>query len=399
MSCNVPVRTDRGFVEVLVFFDPGSQLSFADRVLVDEAGHDVQPPVDLELHLFGEKRPTIEASRRATLELHGPTEVFTLEVWDQPSLGLELETLEKPGREEPHYPTKGFPRILIWIRDFWKLFLGAQKDDNGLTLVSTVLGNVYCGCLDSKPWNPVDSVPGNRRSLVAAVRVGPLEEMPECKDFWALETIGVTDDPTVDEDAEAQKAFDSTVARLPDGRYDVAFPWLDEAPDLASNYNMAFSRLQSVFNKLQETPKLKETYEGLIQSQVEQGVIEVATRTGGFEHFLPHHPVVTHKVRIVYDGSARSRGQKSLNQCLRRGPVILPDLVGLLLRFRSAKYPILADVEKAFLRLSLREDDREVTKFYGSKMTRSRLPRRTWRSTASVEYPLASFLVPSSSVQ
>ena len=43
--------------------------------------------------------------------------------------------------------------------------------------------------------------------------------------------------------------------------------------------------------------------------------------------------------------------------------MILPELVGLLMWFRACKYPVLADIEKAFLQLSLNETDREVAKF------------------------------------
>jgi hypothetical protein len=358
------VRTNDGALDdVLVFFDPGSQLSFAEKSLVDEAGTDVEPQVDLQIHVFGEKRATVVSSRRATLTLDGPEGLFPLSVWDKPSLGVKLETVPDPAFRGQRPPTPQVPQILIGINDFWKLFLGAERQENGLTMVSTLLGDVHCGCWDANPWNPIDPQLGGPRSIAAAVRVSPLEDIPECKDFWALETIGVTDDPAVDGDIEAMKIFDSTVQRQTDGRYEVAFPWIEAVPDLASNYNMAFSRLQSVFSKLTSSPKLKEAYGGLIQTQLDQGMIEVAHRTGAFEHYLPHHPVITHKIRIVYDGSARSRGAKSLNQCLHRGPVILPDLVGLLMCIRAAKYPILADVEKAFLQLSLREADREVTKF------------------------------------
>ena len=43
------------------------------------------------------------------------------------------------------------------------------------------------------------------------------------------------------------------------------------------------------------------------------------------------------------------KGCKSLNECLYRGPVILEDLCGLLLRFRIYKVAQTADIEKTFL--------------------------------------------------
>ena len=56
---------------------------------------------------------------------------------------------------------------------------------------------------------------------------------------------------------------------------------------------------------------------------------------------------------------------KSLSECLHRGLVILEDLCGLLLRFRTRRIGIIADIEKAFLQVGLRQVDRDVTRSYG----------------------------------
>ena len=72
----------------------------------------------------------------------------------------------------------------------------------------------------------------------------------------------------------------------------------------------------------------------------------------------------TTKVRIVYDASAKGRkGDKSLNECLYKGPNLLPDLCGILFRFRTQPVAIFSDIEKAFLQVSIRETDRDVTRF------------------------------------
>ena len=87
------------------------------------------------------------------------------------------------------------------------------------------------------------------------------------------------------------------------------------------------------------------------------------------KHYIPHHAVITPskattKVRVVYDASAKSsQSNKSLNECLYRGPVILPDLFGLLIRFRLSPIAIVADAEKAFLNVGLQVPDRDATQF------------------------------------
>ena len=84
---------------------------------------------------------------------------------------------------------------------------------------------------------------------------------------------------------------------------------------------------------------------------------------------IPHHAVLTPakdtiKVRIVYDASAKTKKTNlNLNECLYRGPVILEDLCGLLLRFQIKRIGIIADIEKAFLQVALQSKERDFNRF------------------------------------
>ena len=69
-------------------------------------------------------------------------------------------------------------------------------------------------------------------------------------------------------------------------------------------------------------------------------------------------------MRTVYHKSAKAnKNMKSLNEALLRGPILLPLVCGMQLRFRSTKYVILDDIEKAFLHISLAPSDRDSTRF------------------------------------
>ncbi|MCP3668095.1 MAG: hypothetical protein GY696_37330 [Gammaproteobacteria bacterium] len=87
-------------------------------------------------------------------------------------------------------------------------------------------------------------------------------------------------------------------------------------------------------------------------------------------HYLAHQAVITPqkettKVRMVFDASAKqNKASPSLNDLLLRGPVILADLLGLLLRLRLHRIVILADIEKAFLQVGLKSSERDVTRFF-----------------------------------
>ena len=77
---------------------------------------------------------------------------------------------------------------------------------------------------------------------------------------------------------------------------------------------------------------------------------------------MPHHAVVkedslTTKVRVVFDGSARSSSGISLNDALMVGPTLQDDLFSQLLRFRSRKYALTADMEKMYHQIRVHPED------------------------------------------
>ena len=196
---------------------------------------------------------------------------------------------------------------------------------------------------------------------------------PNIEDFWSLETIGITDSLDVTDDDKALEQFNELICYR-DGMYQVAWPWKSQNPDLPVNLYIVIGRMRSLARRLQGNPDLLKKYDDIIQSQVEKGIIEKVTITEDMKesdrkHYLPHHPVITPtkrttKVRIVYDASAKGRkGDKSLNECLYKGPNLLPDLCGILFRFRTQPVAIFSDIEKAFLQVGIRETDRDVTRF------------------------------------
>lgn len=60
--------------------------------------------------------------------------------------------------------------------------------------------------------------------------------------------------------------------------------------------------------------------------------------------------------------SVKSDGP-SLNECLYKGPCFNQLILDLLLRFRCYRVTLTADVEKAFLMISVADNDRDVLRF------------------------------------
>ena len=192
---------------------------------------------------------------------------------------------------------------------------------------------------------------------------------PDISRFWAVEEVGTA--APLDDDAHVLDMVRRSI-QFENGRYTVTWPWLSAREPLPSNYPLALGRLRSLVKRLELHPDLKLQYHSLLQDQLAKGIIESAPSsppTGSPVHYLPHHCVIkpghtTTKVRVVYDASAKSSSRApSLKDCLHSGPSLLPDLCGILLRFRIHPVAVIADVEKAFLQLNLAQDDRDVTRF------------------------------------
>ena len=86
-------------------------------------------------------------------------------------------------------------------------------------------------------------------------------------------------------------------------------------------------------------------------------------------HYLPHHAVIkldreTTETRIVLDASARSdKNEPSLNDILYSGPCLLPLIEDILLRLRLGRIAVNADIQQAFLQISVNECHRNYLTF------------------------------------
>ncbi|KAL7079170.1 hypothetical protein ACQ4LE_001254 [Meloidogyne hapla] len=359
-------------VNAVVFFDPGSQTSFISGSLVRKLGLKSRHSERMRVHVLGGEKsePLCFDSARYKLQLKrsdGQWERIELNYIEE--IAAQMET---PKCLVNHCTDTsrlrmdiGKPDILIGTRQFWNLFLNSKTTEHGYSIIWTTLGPVLGGEANLPERN------GASLSLMAINSVNQ-EQMPTAtaiEEFWALETIGIKDDPAQDDDQLAEKMVDRSIRQLDDGRYCVRWPWRDPCPELPSNFSMAFRRLVSTLNRMRSEPEQLQKYSNVINEQLQQGIIEpTGCRPGTLEHYLPHHAVITpKKLRVVYDASAHPKGQACLNDCLYRGPVLLPDLAGVLLRFRNCSIPVLADVEKAFLMIELEPEDREVCKFLWAK--------------------------------
>ena len=82
--------------------------------------------------------------------------------------------------------------------------------------------------------------------------------------------------------------------------------------------------------------------------------------------YLPHqgiyHPRKTHKIRVVFDYSARREGT-SFNSQLMPGPDLTNSLVGVLTRFLQDRIAFMADIESMFHQVYVPDEHCDFLRF------------------------------------
>ncbi|KAK5978323.1 hypothetical protein GCK32_022812, partial [Trichostrongylus colubriformis] len=361
-------------VTVIAFLDSGSSKSYITADLATLLELPTLTTENITVSTFGSIKSLELQSKDHNIGIHTEEGAKYLDVKSVPTLTGTLQHIYVSSDAEQRFTHSSCtPSILIGNDYFWDIVLSDnfyyQEMPNGYRLLHTTIGDIVINKqLDIKNSENISlfalekklSNPSNHDELTELV-----------SNFWKLETIGITDDPVKTDDEECLKFFNSTIYYdTRERRYVVKLPFKVDPLLLPNNFTLAFSRLCSQMKTLQQNKSYMEKYHAVIMDQLQKRIIEQVPPDETYKpsHYLSHHGVIKRdgndiKIRCVYDGSAKIKGHPSLNDCLYRGPVLLPNLTGILLRCRFYKILISSDIEKAFLMVGLNEASRDFTRF------------------------------------
>ena len=192
-------------------------------------------------------------------------------------------------------------------------------------------------------------------------------ETSDYERLYSLDVLGVEDRGENDQ-FDVMREFHENISRKDDGRYEVNVPWVPGANLNKTNEVQSRKRLQNLERKLTKNENLKQGYEKIIEDQLKGEIIEKVPEkaTGERIYYMPHKPVVredaaTTKIRMVFDASAQpDPGSNSINDCMYKGLAIQPQLWDILIRARMSPYILPGDIEKAFLQVGIKTEDRDA---------------------------------------
>ncbi|KAH7694803.1 Zinc knuckle family protein, partial [Aphelenchoides avenae] len=396
-----------------IFFDCGSSETLITKDLATKLDLPVLERSMTTFHHFGEKKGRSMVTWRVQFDVHlNDGTLMPIEADAVDYLCGSMPTMSYgPGPVavalELSYKavnaTMEEPQILIgldYIHEF-ELTRRIPRLPNGFYVYDSRVGQILCGrgkvvgrqptarqvnLIQRTPSTGVSHSDDSPPSHTVSAIVQKDQELQAIERLVQLEALGIESPDQVNEEEAVMERHRETLKRLPDGRYEVSFPYREEVLQLlrggvplhkilATNYRPALARLNSIWKTyLRDNPECRDNYSNAFEVQLSRKIIELVDPHTLSEdeqvlvHYLAHHPVFRAdkptQLRIVFDGSARSGpGTRSLNDCLHPGPSLLESLIGILLRSRIASVLILGDIEKAFLQIGLRPEDRDVTRF------------------------------------
>ncbi|KAK6026028.1 Pao retrotransposon peptidase [Ostertagia ostertagi] len=301
-------------ITVTAFLDSGSSKSY----ITDEAANRLNLPAiaveDTTISTFGSTNLLKLRCTKHKVGLFTTKGTKHLQVKSVPTLTGDLLQIQF-NREIPFESftfTNCKPSILIGNDYFWDIVLSEdffyRMLPNGYRLLHTTIGDVIINeNLDVAHADVYTSVISNE-NLDNPRNHDELAEL--VNNFWKLETVGITDDPTKNDDDDCLNYFNDTIFYDEhQKRYVVKLPFKADPSQLPNNFSLAFSRLRSQIKSLQQRPDYMEKYHAVIANQVQQGIIEEVPPEDLSKpsHYLSHHGVVKRdgkdiKIRCVYDG-------------------------------------------------------------------------------------------------
>ncbi|GFU93829.1 transposon Tf2-6 polyprotein [Trichonephila clavipes] len=297
---------------------------------------------------------------------------FDIQVLDQPIMCGKIPRINKG----------------IWEKELKGKNITLTDSGRGCPDIELLIGADFCGQLFSGNiwtlecglvtyetklgWLIMGKVPGLKQDTSADLVTSLLLKNSSVADLWKMETLGIMDPVETKSKEEMEKNavehFMKTIDSDEEGRYIVNLPWIEAKEIVQDNRSVAEQRCIRTSQKLKVEGKYT-VYKVVFKEWLNEEVIEKLPKEeiGKSSYYLPHRGVFkknsTAIVCPVFDASCRVKNVPSLNDCLEKGPNLIEQIPPLLMKFRLNAIGVIAHIRKAFLQISVAEEDQDYLRF------------------------------------
>ena len=391
--------------EVVGLWDPGSTLSFITFGLAKQLNLQGQP-LHLEIFTVGGEKNRIESQRYVIVIIDRNSQEVKMDVLGIDQISTCIERIDVGGvsklfsnkeARKVERPASGMIDLLIGFS--YAAFHPVKVEEVGhLLLMENRFGLVIAG-----------THPNVKETTKKVVKHAIVLHMSvKVEEFFNVESLGVTCSPkcggcrcgkchtggknmTLEEEEEHEMIKQGIVFDQQSGKWLAHYPWVKNPECLPNNRNFAYATLKSTERRLKKNPLHAHTYqkqiEDMLDKKVTRHVSEKELRSySGPRFYISHHDVLSPNsastpMRVVFNSSARIRGGLSLNDCLAKGPCLLNQLLGILLRFRQEQFAFIGDIKKMFHSINIPMRDQMTHLFLWRDLNNDQQPK-TYAMTA-----------------
>ena len=230
-------------------------------------------------------------------------------------------------------------------------------------------------------------------------RVNTIVGKVNIEDFYKIENLGLECKPkcgckcgkcslsakdyTIQEERELELIERNLNFDKEENGWIAEYPWIKDPQNLPDNRKVAFAKLITTEKRLRRNPEHAKVYNNQIKDMVTRGVTSKLSKKEltlykGPVHDIGHHQVLkpdskSTSVRIVFNSSTNYMGH-ILNEYWAKGPDLLNNLLGVLIRFRENKVAFIGDVKKMYHTVKMTELDQHTHRFLWKNMDSTREP-------------------------
>lgn len=356
-----------------VLLDSGSQASFITQNLFDKLN---LKKSTVNVAVSGINQNALSIDSRAEIEVGSIHSDFVKtiscliipKIASLTAIPVDISSLAIPKNislADPEFNKDGEIDILIGADTFWQLTcVGQIRLGSHLPILQkTNLGWIISGELPLLKENKISC---NFNQIIEN----------QLRKFWEMEECSLQNKHSLENDS-FEMHFTQNTMRDSDGKFIVKIPLKLSDSLLGESKSNALKRLEIVERKLEKDNALKTQYQDFIREYIALNHMtkleEPIEEANAF--YLPHHCVIkseslTTKLRVVFDGSAKSSTGYSINDLQMTGSNMQDELFSIVIRFRLHSVVISADITKMYRQVWIDKDQR-------------RLQRILWRNQAN----------------
>ena len=252
--------------------------------------------------------------------------------------------------------------MLLGTSIFWSLIKSNRMQlENGAILIETVFGWIVSGEATNHALHNDDSDRLCHLSTLDSLK-------SSVEQFWKTEDYRNDKRFLTEEECDVESHFERTYQRKPDGRFMVNLPITNKIDSLCNNYNQAFAQFIANEKRLLKHERLQTATQDFMKEYINLGHMSLIDISGespnALAYYLPHHAVekpesTTTSVRVVFNGSAKTKSGLSFNDVQLVGPKVQPDLLQIQLNFRLHVVVIKADIAKMYRQVEIIPEQRK----------------------------------------